>query len=150
MKKESRFSHFILLMTLFVIFLFSGFTNSPLNWKTNATEESPSSFAISEDKQLNHLVLFNFKESATPENIAKAEDGLVALQEGIPQIKDLEWGFSETPGSKSKGFSHCFILTFGSEKDLGIYLAHQEHKAYGKILHPYLEDFLVLDYWVSQ
>ncbi len=142
MKKESRFSQFILLVTLFVIFLFSGFTNSPLNWKTNATESG--------DKQLNHLVLFNFKESATPENIAKAEDGLVALEERIPQIKDLEWGFSETPGSNSKGFSHCFILTFDSEKDLEIYLAHQEHKAYGQILHPYLEDFLVLDYWVSR
>ena len=106
MKKESLFPRFHPVIALFIIILYSGFTNTSSNQDTKSTEESQSSISSVGNNQLNHLLLFNFKESATPENIANAEDGLVSLGEKIPQIKNLEWGFSKTPGAKSKGFSH--------------------------------------------
>jgi len=40
-------------------------------------------------------------------------------------------------------------LTFNSESDRDIYLPHPDHKAFGKILSPVLEDVLVLDYWTN-
>ena len=47
-------------------------------------------------------------------------------------------------------YRHLLLFNFNdSEEDLAVYIAHPDHKAYGKILHPQLEDFLVLDYWVK-
>ena len=40
-------------------------------------------------------------------------------------------------------------MTFESEEDLAVYIAHPEHKAFGKILHPQLDVFLVFDYWTN-
>ncbi|MEQ6121783.1 Dabb family protein [Reichenbachiella sp. MALMAid0571] len=99
--------------------------------------------------QLRHVVLLKFKESATPEGIAKAKDAFVALKGKIPQIEDIEWGLNNSPEGLDKGFTHCFFLTFDSEEDRTIYLPHPDHKAFGEILGPVLEDVLVIDYWVK-
>lgn len=147
MKNQNLSSKWYLIIVLFIFIIFSACTNGSSNQETKLEEKPKSDILTIENNQFKHLLLFRFNESATPENIAKAENELISLQNKIPQIKDIEWGLNNSPSSKAKGFTHCFILTFDSEEDLAIYLAHQDHKAYGKILHPHLEDFLVFDYW---
>ena len=67
----------------------------------------------------------------------------------IEQIQSYEWGLNNSPEGLEKGFTHCFFLTFKSEEDRVIYLPHPDHKAFGKLLTPYLDDVLVLDYWTK-
>lgn len=100
-------------------------------------------------KQLRHVVLFKFKETATEADVKTVEDAFTALPGKIPQIKGYEWGTNNSPEGLSKGFTHCFFLTFDSEEDRAVYLPHPDHKAFGAILGPFLEDVLVVDYWTN-
>ena len=104
---------------------------------------------ISADSVLRHVVLFKFKDGTAPEDIKKVEDAFSALPSKIPEIKGYEWGINNSPESLNKGLTHCFFLTFENEEDRGIYLPHPDHKAFGEVLGPYLDDVLVLDYWTK-
>lgn len=100
-----------------------------------------------QDRLLRHVVLFKFKPGTSKENIAKVEAAFSALPSKIPQIVGYEWGLNNSPEGLDKGFTHCFFLTFHSEEDRAIYLPHPDHKAFGAILSPHLEDAVVVDYW---
>lgn len=100
-------------------------------------------------KQLRHVVLFKFKEGTTTEAIQEVEAAFTALPTKIPEIKGYEWGTNNSPEGLDKGFTHCFFLTFDSEEGRAVYLPHPDHKAFGAVLTPHLEDVLVLDYWVQ-
>lgn len=100
--------------------------------------------------KLRHVVAFKFKETATPEQIKEVEDAFRALKKKIPQIAEFEWGLNNSPEGLNKGFTHCFILTFNSEKDREIYLPHPDHKAFVKLLGPILADVFVIDYWAKE
>ena len=100
-------------------------------------------------KQLRHVVLFKFKESATEADIQSVEAAFSALPGKIPEIKAYEWGTNNSPEGLDKGFTHCFFLTFDSEEGRAIYLPHPDHKAFGDVLRPHLEDVLVVDYWTG-
>ena len=110
--------------------------------KASVTETAPT-------KQLRHVVLFKFKEGTAEADIKKVEAAFTALPSKIPAIKDYEWGTDNSPEGLAKGFTHCFFLTFDSEEGRAIYLPHPDHKAFGAILTPFLDDVLVLDYWVK-
>jgi hypothetical protein len=97
--------------------------------------------------QLQHVVSFKFKSSATVQDITRVEQAFCALKQSIPQIVALEWGTNVSKEKKDKGFTHCFILTFKSEKDRDAYLVHPEHKAFGKLVGPLLDDVFVIDFW---
>ncbi len=99
------------------------------------------------DRTLRHVVFFGFKSTATPEDIKKVEDAFAALPSKIKQIKAYEWGTNNSPEGLNQGHTHCFLLTFASEKDRDDYLVHPDHKAFGAILGPYLEKVTVLDFW---
>lgn len=100
-------------------------------------------------KQLRHVVLFKFKEDASQEDIAKVEAAFKELPAKIPEIRDFEWGTNNSPEGLDKGFTHAFFLTFDSEEDRAVYLPHPDHKAFGQVLRPHLEDVLVVDYWTE-
>lgn len=101
-------------------------------------------------KELYHVVCFKFKATATPEQIKQVEDAFVALKTKIPTITSLKWGTNISPEKHDKGFTHCFILTFATEKDRDDYLPHPAHKAFGGIVGPTLEDVFVIDYWTKE
>lgn len=101
-------------------------------------------------KMLRHVVLFKFKDSSTPADIKKVEDAFRALPSKIKEIKDLEWGINNSPENLNQGFTHCFFLSFASEKDREVYLPHPDHKAFGKVLGPHLDKVLVVDYWAEK
>jgi hypothetical protein len=101
------------------------------------------------EKKLQHVVALKFKENTTPEQIKEVENAFRGLKAKIPQIAALEWGTNNSPEKLDKGFTHCFILTFKSEKDREIYLPHPDHKAFGKLLGPVLADVFVIDFWAQ-
>lgn len=100
--------------------------------------------------KLQHVVSFKFKSTATAQDIAKVEAAFRALKQSIPQIAALEWGTNVSKEKKDKGFTHCFILTFKSQEDLDAYLPHPEHKAFGKLVGPLLDDVFVIDFWAKK
>ena len=101
-------------------------------------------------KQLNHVVLIKFKPAATPEQIKKVEEAFAGLKEKVPGVTSLRYGTNVSPENKNKGYTHAFILTFGSDKDRDAYLVHPAHKAFGGVLGPVLADVLVIDFWAQE
>jgi len=101
-------------------------------------------------KMLRHVVLFSFKEGSTPEQIKTVTDAFAALPSKIKEIKSFEWGTNNSPESLNQGFTHCFFVSFASEKDRAVYLPHPEHIAFGNILRPILDKVLVIDYWTEK
>lgn len=101
-------------------------------------------------KMLRHVVMFKFKDSATPEQVKMVEDAFRKLPSEIKEIKGYEWGTNNSPEPHSQGFTHCFFLSFDDEKGREVYLPHPAHKAFGKTLGPYLDKVLVVDYWTQE
>jgi hypothetical protein len=98
---------------------------------------------------LRHVVLFGFNASVTPDEIKAVEAAFLALPEQIKCIKSFEWGTDISPEGLQKGHTHCFLLTFGSEKDRDEYLVHPAHKAFGAMLGNKLSSVTVVDYWAK-
>ena len=140
--KTKTFS-FILFLALISMVLISS------TWKYEK-KDTMTNTNMSQDSLLRHVVLFKFKEGTSAENIKKVEDAFRALPSKISQIKGYEWGLNNSPEGLEKGFTHCFFLTFNSAEDRAIYLPHPDHKAFGKVLGPHLDDVLVVDYWTSK
>lgn len=105
--------------------------------------------AANPGKVLRHVVMFKFKESATPANIKLIEEEFAKLPQKIGGIQSYEWGTNSSPEGLNQGLTHCFILTFTSDKDRDAYLIHPAHKEFGKILGPYLDKVTVVDFWVK-
>ena len=97
--------------------------------------------------KLQHVVCFKFKTAATAQEIKLVEEAFQALKQKIPQVVSLEWGTNVSKEKRDKGFTHCFVLTFKSEQDRDSYIEHPEHKAFGKIVGPVLDDVFVVDFW---
>ena len=100
--------------------------------------------------KLYHVVSLKFKSTASPDDIKKIQDAFVALKDKIDGVESLNWGTDVSPEHKNKGFTHCFVLTFNSEKARDAYLEHPEHKAFVKMLGPVLDDVIVIDFWSGQ
>lgn len=124
-------------------------TNTGAKEETTDQTEAVMEEVPSDKKQLRHVVLFKFKETATDADIQQVEEAFAALPAKIPQIKAFEWGTNNSPEGLDKGFTHCFFLSFDSEEDRAIYLPHPDHKAFGELLGPHLEDVTVVDYWTG-
>ena len=98
---------------------------------------------------LRHVVLFKFKDTATPADIRKVENAFAALPSKVEFIYDLEWGTDVSVENLQQGFTHCFFVSFRSEADRAKYLPHPAHKEFGQILGPHLDKVLVIDYWTK-
>jgi len=101
-------------------------------------------------KALKHAVFFKFKDGTPDEDVKAVEDGLAALPAKIDAIKAFEWGKNNSPEKHDEGFTHCFMFTFDSEKDLKEYADHLEHVAVVKILVPKVEKVRVIDFFAEE
>ena len=118
------------------------------------SKDNPSAKAKTENKskvkvkKIRHVVCFKFKEDATKEQIAKVVKTFEDLKKKkkIAEIENFEWGTNNSPEGLNKGFTHCFILTFANEKARDAYLPHPDHKTFGKVLKPILDDVFVIDF----
>ena len=61
----------------------------------------------------------------------------------------MEWGLNMSQEHLDQGFTHCFVLTFSSEKDLASYQVHPAHKAFQEVLKPHMDKVFVVDYFVT-
>ena len=100
-------------------------------------------------EKLRHVVNFKFKSTASADEIKKVEEAFQALKGKIPQIVALKWGKNVSKEKLDKGFTHCFFLTFKNEQDRDAYVVHPDHKAFGKIVGPVLDDVFVIDFVVK-
>ncbi len=118
---------------------------------TNTTQgiEIDVSATTSASKKLRHAVFFKFNDTSSKEDIKKLEDAFAALPSKIKEIKDFEWGLNNSPEGLNKDFTHCFFVTFNTEKDRAVYLPHPDHKAFVDMLGPHVADVFVFDYWTK-
>ena len=100
-------------------------------------------------KMLRHVVLFGFNDDLSDEQVNEIETAFANLPKQIDVIKDFEWGTDCSPEGLQKGHSHCFFMSFESEKDRDAYLVHPEHQAFGRLLGGKLKNVTVVDYWVK-
>ncbi|MEO8270311.1 MAG: Dabb family protein [Aureliella sp.] len=106
--------------------------------------------ADKQTKLLRHVVMFQFKDSSSKEDVQQVVDEFKALPGKVPAIAAFEYGTDNSPEGLADGFTHCFLLTFKSEADRESYLPHPAHQAFGKMLKPHLEKVLVVDYWAGE
>jgi hypothetical protein len=101
------------------------------------------------EKQLRHVVLFTFKSTSSAKSVDSVVKAFNNLYGSVPQVKKMEWGLNMSPEHLDQGFTHCFVLTFSSEKDLASYQLHPAHKAFQTILKPHMDKVFVVDYFVT-
>lgn len=93
-----------------------------------------------------HVVCVKFKDGTTAEQIKAVEEAFGQLKTKIPGVLTLHWGTNVSPERRNKGFTHCFVLTFGNEKDRDAYLVDPAHKAFGQLAGPHFDDVFVIDF----
>ncbi|MFN6401584.1 MAG: Dabb family protein [Planctomycetota bacterium] len=114
------------------------------------SDQAESNLQESKKTMLRHVVMFKFKEASSAVEVQKVVDGFRELKSKIPQIASFEFGTNNSPEGLNDGFTHCFLVTFKSEKDRDVYLPHPAHKAFVELLKPHLEKAMVIDYWAGE
>jgi hypothetical protein len=102
------------------------------------------------NRMLRHVVMFKFKEATSKEDIQKVVDAFRRLKTSIPEIAAFEFGTDNSPEGLANGFTHCFLISFKSEKDREVYLPHPKHKEFVEVLKPHLDKVQVIDYWATE
>ncbi len=108
------------------------------------------SMSQTSQKMLRHVVLFGWKAGADSAAINKVVEGFKELPKKISLIKQFEWGTNNSPENLNQGLTHCFLVSFSSEKDRDDYLVSPAHKAFVATLHPLLDKVTVIDYWAQE
>jgi len=103
----------------------------------------------SQQSVLRHVVMFGWSENTPAASIDKIVDAFKSLPGKIKEIKGFEWGINNSPEKLNQGLTHCFTLTFNSEKDRDTYLVHPDHQEFVKALTPAPTHVTVLDYWTK-
>ena len=140
--------------TVLTIILISGFLQISCQDAKNKKVEPEIVESKKMEKQnedlLRHVVIFKFNDDASEADVEKLSDSFNALPDHISVIKDFEWGLNDSPENFHQGFTHCYMLTFQSEKDRdSIYTPHPKHQEFVASLGPYVEKVFVVDYWVK-
>ena len=99
-----------------------------------------------QESVLRHVVLFKYKDGTSDADIEKVRTAFLNLKNGIDAVRGIECGTNNSPEKLDQGFTHCFLLTFDDAKGRDTYLAHPLHKEFGKLLGPFLDKVLVIDF----
>ena len=95
-------------------------------------------------KMLRHVILFDFQDDLSTEQIKEIETAFVDMVTHIEEIKAFEWG---TEIDTTKSTTHCFIVSFTSEKDFDAYSVHPAHLQFGKMVRDKMKTVAFTDYW---
>lgn len=106
--------------------------------------------AAAAEKVLRHIVMYKFKPEVTPAQVQEVVDAFGLLPKKINTIVGFEHGPNVSQEGKSEGFTHVFVVTFKSEKDLTDYIAHPAHADYVKVVQNRREKVIVFDYWTER
>lgn len=139
-----------ILLTLFSFFiLLTACNDTKVNEDIKTINTNTEKEMKTPTKLLRHVVMFKFNSTATEDDIKKVEQEFAGLSKKIAEIHSFESGINNSPEGLNKGLTHCFFVTFLSEEDRDKYLPHQDHQAFVKLIGPYVEDALVVDYWTE-
>ncbi len=98
-----------------------------------------------------HIVLFQFKSTATAEQVKGIQTAFAKLPEQIDVIKDFECGTMDNAEvGLNNGLTHAFLVTFKDKADLEKYLPHAAHQAFVEKVKPLLEKAVVFDYTAKE
>ena len=114
------------------------------------SQMSTATTNVEDAKLLRHVVIFKFKDSSSEADIKKVVDAFRELPSKVPAVAEFEFGTNNSPEGLNDGFTHCFFITFKSEKDREAYLPHPAHAAFVDVLKPHLDKALVVDYWAGK
>lgn len=98
------------------------------------------------EKILRHVVFFQFKPDAPPEEIAQCGAEFLEMPAKIPAISDIEWGQNISDGP----YTHCLHVIFRSEADLKIYAEHPDHTAIGTKFRHCFASVTEINYWTDK
>lgn len=95
-----------------------------------------------------HVVVFKYKATATPEQIAEVTTAFRGLATKVPGVTAFEDGVNNSPEKRNQGFTHIYLVTFKDAAARDAYLPHPDHAAFGKLLGKLqiVEDVFVVDY----
>lgn len=99
------------------------------------------------DKVLRHVVMYKFKETATPQQVQEVIDTFSALPSKIDTIVGYECGTNVSTEGKSEGLTHIFVVSFKDEAGRDKYLTHPAHLEYVNVAKDRREKAVVIDYW---
>ena len=138
---------------LFILSLAFGACQEATDTKQNEatlTASTTMNEKVKKERLLRHVVIFKFKDESSEEDVNKLNLAFNALADSIPVIKDFEWGINDSPENFHQDFTHCYLLTFASEKDRdSVYTPHPQHQAFVASLQPHLDKVFVVDYWTN-
>ncbi len=111
-----------------------------------------TSFMFIKSNEVKHIVVFKYKESATPAQIEEVTQAFKALKGKISGIIKFEYGVNNSPENLNKGFTHVYLLTFKDVASRDAYLPHPEHKKFGELLGKLdvLEEPFVIDFQLTE
>lgn len=120
-------------------------------WRAGDTDVGAQEAAATDgdeqqDGPVRHVVWFKYNEGTSDEDLKKIVDAFSELPQKIEGIRSFEWGENSSPEGLSKGFKHCFLVTFDNAKRRDVYLDHEAHQEFVSILQPHLEEPMVIDY----
>lgn len=109
-------------------------------------------FTYKKNEQVRHIVVFKYKNTATPEQVKEATDAFRDLKNKVPGIVSFEHGENISPEKKDLGFNHVYQITFKNVAARDAYLPHPDHNNFGKILGKLsiVEDVFVVDYNIAE
>ena len=96
-------------------------------------------------KQIEHVVLFTWKDGTTDAQIEEIMVALRGLQKTVPGILSLTCGtnFSE----RAQGFTHGLVVRLESRAALDAYGPHPAHQeVVNTLIVPHKQNILALDY----
>ncbi len=97
---------------------------------------------------IKHVVLLNWKEGVTQQQIDSLTAGFAALPNKISEIKTYQFG---ADAAIFKGnASYALVAEFESEEDLKVYARHPDHQALlADLAGPMLESFQSVQFVVD-
>ncbi len=102
------------------------------------------------DRVLRHIVMFQFKPETTAEEIKAVEQAFAALPTKIDTIVDFEWGTDVSVEGLTRGYTHCFVVTFKDAAGRDAYLPHPAHQEFVALVRQNRETNLVFDFWAER
>lgn len=110
-------------------------------------------FSMKKSEQVKHVVVFKFKQDATPAQIKETTEFFRSLKDKIPGIVSFEHGDNISSEGLNQGYNHVYLLTFENAAARDKYLPHPDHNKFGELLSklncldgkPFVVDFQIAD-----
>ena len=96
--------------------------------------------------KVKHYGCFQFKPETSDTRIDECFPAMAGMVGKIPGLLDFNYGPYDSAEGLNDGFTHGFIMTFGSPQSRDEYLPHPVHEEVKEVVVPNLERFVVFDF----